>query len=77
MLAIGSGSSQLDRPAVMPSAKELKRRAQKRSDKKRPASVRDNNRQKALLRKQRKSFEAIDGPLREKVSLREKHGVII
>ena len=48
----------------MPSARELKKRAQKRWDRNRPATVQNNNRGKALsnyhAKKQRKSLETID-----------------
>ena len=62
-------------------AKQLKKRAQnKRNAKGSCASRRrdlEKQRRNYYARKQGKSLEAIDGPPREKVSLREKHGVII
>ena len=83
MLVVGSGSSQRgERPAAMPpGAKELKKRAQNRRNRRRSLDSRNKNvdkqRSRDHAREQRKLLEAIDGSPHEKVSLREKHGVII
>ena len=55
----------MERPAKMGlSSKDIKKRAQKRRDRNRPATVRNNHRGKALFnyhaKKQRKSLETID-----------------